>query len=421
MDPNASVRPLSGVNDLQPDHIRLNQLGGGQNAGGFSVGIVYVGTEATVDAVPYPNGGDYGGIGIGTGGLGFGTGGVQYPDGNKYFGGLVFATGGIPYITGGLPIGTGGLPIMTGGLGIGTGGLGFLTGGYPLVDGLAAVSGLGIGTGGIPIATGGLGIMTGGLAIGTGGLGFGTGGLGIGTGGLYLTQIGGAEIGHHDIDNLGHAPPNRVTACVLGIGTCTGGPLHRHLLNWTGSNEDSSEGFLAFRTKGNAVTPSSIVTPLTATALPATATSFIDGEELPHGIDFTYWIKALFNGDPTGPSIFGKVEAINQAPTAVADTFNGAPGAQSLQGNVFANDTDVDGVFANGVLNKSKWTALLVDASGAPVSAPAGLTFNSNGTFTYVLKQGAITFFYKIDPGKWTDGTTDISPDSAVVSVTIRR
>ena len=89
----------------------------------------------------------------------------------------------------------------------------------------------------------------------------------------------------------------------------------------------------------------------------------------------------------------------------MADAFNGAPGAQSLQGNVFANDTDVDGVFTNGVLNKSKWTARLVDASGAPVSAPAGLTFNSNGTFTYQLKQGAITFFYKIDPGTWTDGT----------------
>ena len=199
-------------------------------------------------------------------------------------------------------------------------------------------------------------------------------------------------------------------------------PRHRHRLNWTASNEDSPAGFLAFRAKGNAVTRSSVVTTLT-TALPATATSFVDGEELPDKIDFVYWIKALFNGEATGPSIFRKRQAINQAPTAVADAFNGAPSALSLQGNVFANDTDVDGVFTNGVLNKSKWTASLVNASGAPVSAPSGLTFNSKGTFTYQLKQGAITFFYNIDPGTWTDGTevTDISPDSGVVSVTIRR
>ena len=202
-------RPLSGVNDLQQDHIRLNQLGGGQNAGGFSVGIVYVATEVTVDAMPYLNGGDYGGRELTHGGPRIWDRRRAVPDGSKYFGGLAIGTGGILYVTGGLPIGTGGLPIMTGGLGIGTGGLGFATGGFPLVDGVAAVSGLAIGTGGIPIATGGLGIMTGGLAIGTGGLGFGTGGLGFGTGGLYLTQIGGAEIGHHDIDNLGHPPPNR--------------------------------------------------------------------------------------------------------------------------------------------------------------------------------------------------------------------
>jgi hypothetical protein len=166
------------------------------------------------------------------------------------------------------------------------------------------------------------------------------------------------------------------------------------------------------------------VTTLTATALPATATSFVDREELPDTIPFTYWMKALFNGEATGPSIFGRVTAVNQAPTAVADSFRAPPGAQQIQGNVFANDTDVDGVFlTGGTLDKSRWTALLVNASGAPASPPAGLTFNSNGTFTYQLSGGgAVTIYYKIDPGVWTgDNTTDISPDSNVVSVTLRR
>jgi hypothetical protein len=201
--------------------------------------------------------------------------------------------------------------------------------------------------------------------------------------------------------------------------SCIGAALHRNLLQWDASNLDSPDGFLAYRTRGLTVNVNSAITTLTAAALPPSATSYEDGEELPNGVDFTYWTKAVFDGEqPTAPSIFARVTAVNVAPTA---TDNSYTGTGVVTGNVFtdgAPDSDPD----FGPNGRTLWTALLVDSLGVPVATPpAGLTFPGDGTFSYNMANGSITFYYRIDTGEWTDGKTkaDMSLDSNVAKVTI--
>jgi len=186
-------------------------------------------------------------------------------------------------------------------------------------------------------------------------------------------------------------------------------------VEWLASNLDSPDGFTAYRTRGASVTVASRVTPLTPSALPPTATSYVDLEELPDGIDFTYWTKAVFIGEETGPSIFATVRAVNQAPVAVADSYPLSGG--SITANLFGNDTDAD----MGPAGKSRWTAVLVNASGVPIAPPPGLTFPGNGSFTYLAVNGPLTFYYRIVTGTWSDGGSAVgmSPDSNVAPVTI--
>lgn len=84
---------------------------------------------------------------------------------------------------------------------------------------------------------------------------------------------------------------------------------------------------------------------------------------------------------------------------------------------MFANDTDAD----FGPSGKTGWKAVLVDASGVPVAPPPGLTFNENGTLSYLAANGGRVIYYRIDTGVWTDGSTtvDMSPDSNVGKVTL--
>jgi hypothetical protein len=162
-----------------------------------------------------------------------------------------------------------------------------------------------------------------------------------------------------------------------------------------------------------------VIVPLTAAALPADATRYEDTEELPDGVNFTYWTKALFGEALTGPSIFARVKpAVNVAPQAVNDSYSGTG---TIAGNFFDNDTDAD----MGPNGKSKWLAVLTDASGVPLAGPPpGLIFPTlpgDGAFSYNTANGSITFYYRIDTGTWTDGEAveDMSPDSNVAQVTI--
>jgi hypothetical protein len=142
-----------------------------------------------------------------------------------------------------------------------------------------------------------------------------------------------------------------------------------------------------------------------------------DLTELPNGFTFTYWAQSLFGSDKSVPSILAKVTAQNDAPVANNDTFP----VGVLLGNVFTNDTDTDGVFVNGTLDKSRWTAVLV-------SGPSGgaLTLNGDGSFAFISPGcGVYTFQYKINTGTFSyqvsgvSSAVPMSDDSNTATVTL--
>ena len=89
-----------------------------------------------------------------------------------------------------------------------------------------------------------------------------------------------------------------------------------------------------------------------------------------------------------------------------------------MTGNVFGNDTDAD----MGPNGKSGWTAVLVNASGVPVPTPTRPSPSpATARFRINTANGPLTFYYRIDTGTWTDGSTtaDMSADSNIAMVTI--
>ena len=417
---------LQGISDL--DHLRANQLGGGQNAGGFSTGIAYVGTGLTVDGIPYLGGPQY------IGGIAYPGGGIAYPGGGLYIGGIAFGGGGIAF-------GGGGIAFGGGGIAFGSGGIAFGGGGLPIIDGVVVVDyypggiafgggGIAFGSGGIAFGGGGIAYPGGGIAFPGGGIVFPGGGIAFPGGGIAypgggIAFPGGGEITHADIEALGHAPPTQVSVCVLGtqgaeqcdVAVPAAPLLNRHLLQWSDSTLDSPTGFRGFRVTGATVATTGVALPTDAAA---TDTQLVDAEELPHGIPFTYWMKGKYGtptvlSEPSLPPV--TVTAVNLAPTAGDDPFPlGATPPATVTGNVLTNDIDAD----LGPLGKTRWIAILTNAGGTPLStAPAGLTFRSDGSFDYLTANGSLTFYYKVDTGKWTDGVTDMSLDSNVATVTI--
>src|SRR4029450_4553017 len=115
---------------------------------------------------------------------------------------------------------------------------------------------------------------------------------------------------------------------------------------------------------GDSVNANTVIKQLTAVALPPSATSYEDKEELPNGVNFTYWTKALFGEALTGPSIFARVKpAVNVAPVALDDSY---VGTGIVSGNVFTDgvaDSDAD----MGPNGRAGWTAVIVNAAGVPV------------------------------------------------------
>ena len=99
-----------------------------------------------------------------------------------------------------------------------------------------------------------------------------------------------------------------------------------------------------YRVLGATVTPQSTKVLLTST-LAGSATSYIDTEELPHGVRYTYFIVPHFtDGAIGGPSNYSTITAENDAPIAVADSYNVKMNTLlTIQPRgVLSNDTDTD-------------------------------------------------------------------------------
>ena len=366
-------KPLRGFNDW--DHLRLDQVGGGKGAFGFSA------------------------VGEGGGGTGDGGGGTG-------------DSGGVTGDSGG-------------GTGDGGGGTGD--------------SGGGTGDGGGGTGDGG---------GGTGDSGGGTGDSGGGTG-----DSGGVEVNFTHYEEAGHAPPNPVTACVIGTTGCVAAsstpllPLHRTFLTWVNppGNPTATHFFRWRDVSGQMafVASNGEITNITLVSCPSGASSelrcAVDNDELPNGQTFFYMLKVDFgNGGKSGGSVPQGIVAVNNAPDAnvalVADPYTmlwKTTLTVPSTGNplVLANDTDVDSpnsslkaLLVAGSLSPSTSGALRCGTTASPsLCANGAFNFTPAGSFF-----GTVTFRYKANDGTWTDfigsvqQSVPMSPDSGDVTVTIQ-
>jgi hypothetical protein len=235
-------------------------------------------------------------------------------------------------------------------------------------------------------------------------------------GGIFADQIGGQELTLEAAKRMGRTPPNPLKACVIGV-NCTGSPspFHRTRLEWKAPNVGHAFKYRVYRARGASVTTG---TPLVLVAeVNAPTTTAVDHEELPDGIQFTYFVTVEFDDETphpvSGPSNFVTITAVNEAPVAFGDSYQTglsktltvpAPG-------VLANDTDADSP-------PSSLKAVLV--SGV---ANGTLALNADGSFTYIPNSGysgSDSFTYKANNGFWSrDPVVPMSADSNVATVTI--
>ena len=214
----------------------------------------------------------------------------------------------------------------------------------------------------------------------------------------------------------GATPPNNLTACVIDGDVCVGEPLHGRLLNWekpTVGTPSSYEASRAWDPTGLATEPAlnAPVTIVGTTAAPST--TLIDGEPLPDGERFIYWVRASVNGALGSLSNFAVVKAVNAPPIAVDDPSytipQNSPGASFA--TVLANDDKTDSPSA---------TLQAVLVAGPSHGA---LTFNADGTFSYTPASGFFgtdSFTYQANDGFWSvSPSVPMSANSNTATVTI--
>jgi uncharacterized protein YjbI with pentapeptide repeats len=242
-------------------------------------------------------------------------------------------------------------------------------------------------------------------------------------------QLGGdPELTHEAAD--GDSPPNELFACVLGgnlpaprtgvgIPACTGAtsPLHRVQATWKAPNVGDVALYHLFRVTGSTVGAGSVPVEILPALTPAAAgcatlgqtCTQVDGEELPDGLQFTYYVKAdLTTNKKTPNSNFSTITARNDAPLAIADAQSVNEDG-TLVASVLPNDSDADSAVLQPVRQAN------------PVNG--GLTFNTNGTYTYIPNAdfyGTDSFSYKLVAATWPGPPSQpVSPDSATVFVTV--
>jgi VCBS repeat-containing protein len=266
--------------------------------------------------------------------------------------------------------------------------------------------------------------------IGRGDIGRGDIGRGdIGRGDIGRGDIGRGDIGRGDIGSgdlfepdgeldaetaglLGNTPPNEVRGCVIGVGTCTSGALHRVSLDWKSPTVGSVSTYRVFRVDGATVAtgePKTLVAQVPAAPGVAGYVA-VDPQELANGA-FTYFVVAQFvDGTSSAASNFATVAAVNDAPVANDDSYKtnqnttlSVNTAGALGKGVLANDTDSD---------STHLTAKLVTG---PLHGT--LTLSTDGSFVYqpvAGYSGSDGFTYAAD-----DGDAGRTSNVATVSITV--
>jgi hypothetical protein len=220
---------------------------------------------------------------------------------------------------------------------------------------------------------------------------------------------------------LGRGAPYALKACVIGTPGCVPAepftPLyHRIDLRWQAPPLGDVFLYHVSRKRGDARSSFPYVAPQPSST--SAFTAFVDVEQLPNDILFTYRVRAEFqDGTPRELSAFSRpvtVRAINNPPIAVADNYTTRKNQRLVvaAAGVLVNDTDPDS--PPSILRAVK------------VKGPScgTLVLNADGSFTYTPQTGFTgtdTFTYLANNGVWSaDPAVPISRNSNVVTVTIR-
>jgi hypothetical protein len=193
---------------------------------------------------------------------------------------------------------------------------------------------------------------------------------------------------------FGTPRPFGLTSCVLGVECPEPQPApstpdyHRIKLTWKAPTFGAVDHYEIYRSTG-ALAPAMIGTSETLT--------FIDAEELPNGVTFTYSVRARFADNSLSPHSDSVAEtAVNEPPVAADDTFVMAGATLTVNAaGVLANDTqDVDSPLTS---------RRLLSVTGGP--SHGSLTANPDGSFTYTPNgtfAGVDGFTYTADNGAWS-------------------
>jgi hypothetical protein len=241
----------------------------------------------------------------------------------------------------------------------------------------------------------------------------------------FGSGTGTQELDYESAKKIGRASPSALRACVSGVDQDCGSaqpsePLyHRVQLRWKAPTVGQAFAYHVYRVTGNLITLSSTSVLVGTTS----STTFVDPEELPNGVQFTYFVRAEFDDETphtvSGPSNFATVTAVNEPPLAVNDSYTTRQRtALNVAGpGVLGNDTDVDSPPA------------FIGRRAMLVSGPSNgvLTLNGDGSFTYtsnVAFFGTDTFTYLANDGSWSRDSNvplSINSNTATVSITVTR
>jgi hypothetical protein len=254
--------------------------------------------------------------------------------------------------------------------------------------------------------------------LGRGDLGRGDLGRGdLGRGDLGRGDLGRGDLGRGDLgigsdaevnSDLaaagGYAPPNELTATVVGLATACSGlspaDCHRIRLHWLPPDVGTATQYRAYRIAGLAG-PATLVGTVPA-VMGQTEYSLVDTQELPNG-QFTYYVAADFGPIAGGPSNSVVITAVNERPVAGNESYStnyGVPLVIAAPG-VLTNDTDIDS------------PTLTARIGTAPLHGT--VTLNANGSFTYTPAAG----FVGTDSFTYTANDADPARSSLEATVTI--
>jgi len=304
--------------------------------------------------------------------------------------------------------------------------------------------------GGGSLWQGGGALWQGGGSLWQGGGALWQGGGAIWEGGGALWQGGGqgGELDFESAKALGRTPPTAFNACVLGAtapngcvgpwrdnnGTVTnsqpgpfGNKYHRVYTSWTKPSVGTVAGYLVFRSQGTNNAFAQICGTTGRPACPgADDTNFVDEEELPNGVSFTYHAKATFNDDsqnqisPTSND--DTITGVNDPAAAAADPPIALPASYTINEDTTLT-VAVPGLFSNDSDPDSPALGSTVTVVPPPGAATQSFALNGNGSFTFTPVAnfyGTITFQYKIVPATFVGPpAVPYSAESNVAVVTI--